>query len=251
MWLDRSEQIFCCSRLLVTDHCSSCRCWKKWYCFSLELFTQPAAELFFFHLYMMGNLSHAHAKHFVRCTFAKTSSFWDLFESESTLDQNSTNCLGSRRIKFFFWFSLKSSGEELVSVVTGSNLCRAIVRKTHLFSLPLKWMHNLGECCKIMKSWDSITGPNPHYFAVEKLNSNRSPAKTWGTLCISGGWISFAAPSSTDRDCWGCFFPYRSHQMWGTSEVPVQEWRVHRQLQGVRLGQRLQGPVGRAQERVR
>lgn len=50
----------------------------------------------------------------------------------------------------FFSSLWKSFGEELVSAVTGSSFRPAVVSKTPLFSLPLKLMHNLGGCGKII-----------------------------------------------------------------------------------------------------
>lgn len=88
-------------------------------------------------------------KHSIRCTFAKPSSFSDLNLNPHWTKTPKTFWVPGESSSFFssLW---KSFREELVSVVTGSSFRPAIVSKTHLFSLPLKVMHNLGGCEKIM-----------------------------------------------------------------------------------------------------
>lgn len=228
MWLDQSAGAYCSGRshLLTTDRWLCCWYWKKSHCFGLEPFKHPAdvfKEIFSIHSQtirekcpiLMWNIpsgallqKHLSSKTSVnlKLHWTKTpQTFWVPGELSS-----------------FFSSLWKGFGKELVSVVTGSIFHPAIVSKTHLFSLPLKWMHNLGGCGKIivgknkdlgLRHWTKSTFRR--YFL---LKSNKNSAKM---LRISGGWNDLELPWTLNRDSCVCLFSCRSHQMRGTPEVPV------------------------------
>lgn len=147
MWLDQSAGVYCSGRshLLTTDHWLCCWYWKKSHCFGFF------KEVFSIHSQMMREKCHILMwnipsgallqKHLSSKTSVNLKLHWTKTPQTFWVPGE---------LSSFFSSLWKGFGKELVSVVTGSIFHPAIVSKTHLFSLPLKWMHNLGGCGKII-----------------------------------------------------------------------------------------------------